>query len=269
VLKVSTNNPSGERKLGITEQALMVSRDDCPVQDTLNTGADAWGDVGSDFVLIPDRLPPSRIELARERLLLCRLYLGLIRSIGDDYGAEFAAHSDSSSLRTIGIYVFLRTVMCSPVHAARIARALKLPRSLVLRRLQEMVKRGYVERIGNAYRVTDKVNIPGLQLKLQRRIDMIVETARKLTELSTSTRPAGAAQSTARQQSTGPARGPAVEAENEDSTGRQRSVQMPSRQLAQAVAGNPCPNLPITLGKLPGQRVVSSHLSRATSERKS
>jgi hypothetical protein len=43
-----------------------------------------------------------------------------------------------------------------------------------------MVKHGYVERVGNAYRVTDKVNIPELQSKLQRRIDMVAETAKKL-----------------------------------------------------------------------------------------
>lgn len=118
---------------------------------------------------------------------MCRLYLGLIRSISDDYGAAFAAHNDSSTFRTIGIYVFLRTVMCSPARASTIANALKLPRVTVLRRLQEMVKQGYVERVGNAYRVTDKVNIPDLNEKLQRRIDMIMDTARELSKLQTST----------------------------------------------------------------------------------
>jgi hypothetical protein len=138
----------------------------------------------AEFVLVDERRPPSRIELARERMLVSRLYLGLIRSISDDYGVEFAARSDSLAYRTIGIYVFLRTVMCSPVRASQIARTLKMPRVLVLRRLQEMVKHGYVERVGNAYRITDKVNIPDLRTKLQRRIDMITETAKKLSELS-------------------------------------------------------------------------------------
>jgi hypothetical protein len=136
-----------------------------------------------DFVLVHDAKPPRRIDLARERMLMCRLYLGLIRSMHDDYGASFTAHSDSATFRTIGIYVFLRTVMCSPVRASTIAQALKLPRVTVLRRLQEMVKHGYVERVGNAYRVTDKVNIPDLREKLSRRIDMIVATARELSEL--------------------------------------------------------------------------------------
>jgi len=47
-----------------------------------------------------------------------------------------------------------------------------------------MLKHGYVERVGNAYRVTDKVNVPDLKNKLQRRIDMIVETVKKLSELN-------------------------------------------------------------------------------------
>jgi hypothetical protein len=144
-------------------------------------------DPDSDFVLVQEVRPPQRIELARERMLLCRLYLGIIRSLNDDYGTAFGSHSDSSTFRAIGIYVFLRTVMCSPVRATTIANALKLPRVTVLRRLQEMVKHGYVERVGNAYRVTDKVNIPDLKQKLQRRIDMIMETAKELSKLETST----------------------------------------------------------------------------------
>jgi len=155
-------------------------------QSETRDDAHAWADQCSDFVLIAEGKPPSRIELARERMLICRLYLGLMRTITDDYGAEFAAHSDSLAYRTIGIYVFLRTVMCSPVRASQIAHVLKLPRVAVLRRLQEMVKHGYAERVGNAYRVTDKVNIPDLQKKLQRRINMVAETAKRLSEVRAS-----------------------------------------------------------------------------------
>ena len=140
-----------------------------------------WDDLS--FVLVDDIKPSPRIKLARERMLMSRLYLGLIRGINDDYGAEFAAHNDSCTLRAIGIYVFLRTVMCSPVRASTIAQTLKLPRTTVIHRLHDMEKQGYVERVGNAYRVTDKVNIPELQESLQRRIDLIIETARELSKL--------------------------------------------------------------------------------------
>ena len=99
-------------------------------QDETHSGENAFHDQGSDFVLIQEGKPPSRIELARERMLISRLYLGLLRTITDDYGTEFAAQSDSLTYRTIGIYVFLRTVMCSPVRASQIAHALKLPRRI-------------------------------------------------------------------------------------------------------------------------------------------
>ena len=62
------------------------------------------------------------------------------------------------------------------------ARSEAAPRIRV-RRLEELIKHDYVERVGNAYRVTDKVNIPDLQKKLQRRIDMVAETAKRLAEL--------------------------------------------------------------------------------------
>jgi hypothetical protein len=41
--------------------------------------------------------------------------------------------------------------------------------------------------VGNAYRVTDKVNVPDLQEKLQRRIDMLIDTANELSRLRAST----------------------------------------------------------------------------------
>jgi IclR-like helix-turn-helix domain-containing protein len=155
-------------------------------QDEAYSEVHPFVDHGSDFVLIEEGKPPSRIELARERMLISRLYLGLLQTITDDYGTEFAAQSDSLTYRTIGVYVFLRTVMCSPVRASQIAHALKLPRATVLRRLQELVKDRYVERVGNAYRVTDQVNIPDLRNKLQRRIDMVIETAKRLSKLASS-----------------------------------------------------------------------------------
>ena len=52
---------------------------------------------------------------------------GRVSRLTDDFGAEFAAHSDSLPYRTIGIYVFLRHRLCSPVRS-QIAHALKLSR---------------------------------------------------------------------------------------------------------------------------------------------
>jgi hypothetical protein len=147
-----------------------------------------WRVLGDDFVLMDEAKPPPRFAHARERMLMCRLYLSLIRSIGEDYGAPFAGQDDSASFRAVGIYVLFRTMMCSPVHASAAAHALKLPRATVLHALQTLMKHGWVERVGNAYRATEKVNIPDLTARMQARIEMIAETARRLAELRTSMR---------------------------------------------------------------------------------
>jgi len=170
--------------------ALQDHSDKCGPAKPSEESPSTWTAAGEEFLLLDTVQPPSRIALARERMLLSRLYLGLIRSLNDDYGADFVRQNDSATFRTIGIYLFLRTAMCSPVRASTVAQALKLPRATVLRRLEEMIKQGYVERIGNAYRVTDKVNIPDLQQRLQQRIDMILETARELSKLTGTDGPA-------------------------------------------------------------------------------
>lgn len=179
---MSSHNMSAENS---TQNSIRNEDEAPPLQcEAPDDDASAFIDHGSDFVMVTEGKPPSRIALARERMLICRLYVGLLQTITDDYGMEFAAQSDSIAYRTVGIYVFLRTVMCSPARASQIAHALRLPRAAVLRRLQDLVKHGYVERVGNAYRVTDKVNIPDLQDKLQRRIDMVTETAKKLAAVT-------------------------------------------------------------------------------------
>jgi hypothetical protein len=185
IWQLSVNSGASHR--GSEEMPVVISenRQSSQAQGAKPMEEKTWRESGCDFVLV-DHQPPPRIELARERLLMSRLYLGLIQSMNEDYGTAFGAHSDSATFRTIGIYVFLRTIMCSPVSASKIATSLKLRRIIVVRRLQEMVKHGYLERVGNAYRVTDKVNIPDLKNRLQRRVDMIIETARKLSELESS-----------------------------------------------------------------------------------
>lgn len=152
--------------------------------------AQLWRTLGDDLVLMKDVDPSPRFPHARERLLMCRLYLGLIRSLSEDYGAPFGVQSDSASVRAIGIYVLFRTILCVPAYASTIAQALKLPRASTLHGLQELIKHGYVERVGNAYRATEKANLPDIGDKMQARIDMIFETARQLAELRASMRAA-------------------------------------------------------------------------------
>jgi hypothetical protein len=169
-----------------TEDAATGPEEVLPAPTDAQVEAQLWRALGDDLVLMKDVNPPARFAYARERLLMSRLYLGLIRSLSEDYGAPFGVQSDSASVRAIGIYIFFRTIMCAPAYASTVAQALKLSRAAALHGLQELIKHGYIERVGNAYRATEKVNLPDIGDKMQARIDMIVETARQLAELRAS-----------------------------------------------------------------------------------
>ena len=112
--------------------------------------AQLWRALGDDFVEMKDVTPPARFPHARERMLICRLYLGLIRTLSNDLSAPFVASSNNASVRAIGIYVYFRTVMCAPVNAGTVSQALRIPRAVALHGLQELIKHGYVERVSNA-----------------------------------------------------------------------------------------------------------------------
>jgi hypothetical protein len=90
MISLSLRGPVGVKAMSVnSDHQTAFSHDDAHIDNHF------WQDQAIDFVLVEEGRPPSRIERARERLLISRLYLGLIRSICDDYGAEFAARSDS------------------------------------------------------------------------------------------------------------------------------------------------------------------------------
>jgi class 3 adenylate cyclase/predicted ATPase len=55
-------------------------------------------------------------------MLICRLYLGLMRTTTDDYGTEFATHSDSLAYRTIGIYGHRRQLLLAIAEASGVQK---------------------------------------------------------------------------------------------------------------------------------------------------
>jgi hypothetical protein len=113
-------------------------------------------------------------------MVMCRLYLDLVRSLDADY---FPGLHDSYSLKVVGIYVYVRTMMGVPTTSSATARWLDIPRGTVLRRLEELIKLGYVKRAGKAYVTTDKVDLPDIERKVKRRINMIITSAKKLSEM--------------------------------------------------------------------------------------
>ena len=52
------------------------------------------------------------------------------------------------------------------------------PRNVVTQRLDELIKRGYVEHSGNRYKMTAKLNVPNLQRHMRSNISIIQKAAR-------------------------------------------------------------------------------------------
>ena len=54
------------------------------------------------------------------------------------------------------------------------------PRNVVTQRLDELIKRGYVEHRGNRYKMTAKINVPNLQRHVRSNISIIQAAAKQL-----------------------------------------------------------------------------------------
>ena len=117
-----------------------------------------------DFVVIDEAGLPTQVMDSREHF--CRPSTGLICARQDGDGIEFAVRPDSRALRTVGTYIFLRTLMRTVERSHTAAQALTLKKTTMNPELQETM------RVCEAYRVTD--NVDDLQNGLPHRIDMIV-----------------------------------------------------------------------------------------------
>jgi len=83
-------------------------------------GTPPWDHLDCDFVMVDDTQPPRRIEMGRERLLMCRLYIGLIRSLNDDYGAVFAQNDKYGDAGFEGVARMLRRYRRDPTKILRV-----------------------------------------------------------------------------------------------------------------------------------------------------
>jgi hypothetical protein len=120
-----------------------------------------------DSVAIGEVLPLSRIMNESERLLLCRLHADLIRSLHGDHETAVAADDGGRTLRTFRIYAFLRALTGDPLRAG----TTREPKTIANRQLQEIMRNGYADRLGDPYRATEKGNVPE---GLKHRIDKVV-----------------------------------------------------------------------------------------------
>src|SRR5262249_2962714 len=131
-----------------------------------------------------DVMPPlvmthTDIAFANERAIIADMLINLLTNVRLTYLPDLEP-ADANELLLTGAHVLIAQLGSQPATAAEISRVIGRPRAVVSQRLDELIKRGYVERVANRYKMTAKFNVPNLQRHMRSNINMIQTAAKRL-----------------------------------------------------------------------------------------
>src|SRR3954465_3861895 len=95
----------------------------------------------------------TEIALANERAITPDLWTTLLTNVRLTYLPDLEP-ADAHELLLTGAHVLIAQLGSQPATVAEISRVIGRPRNVVTQRLDELIKRGYVERGGNRYKLT-------------------------------------------------------------------------------------------------------------------
>src|SRR4029453_1985955 len=104
----------------------------------------------------------TEIAFANERAIIADMLMNLLTNIRLTYLPDLEP-ADGHELLLTGAHVLIAQLGGQLATAAEISRVIGRPRDVVMHRLDELIERGYVERCGNRYKMTTKLNVPNLQ----------------------------------------------------------------------------------------------------------
>src|SRR5262245_18095399 len=104
----------------------------------------------------------SEIAWANERAIIADMIMNLLTNVRLTYLPDLEP-ADAHELLLIGAHVLLAQLGSQLAMAGDICRVIGRPLDVVIHRLEELVERGYVERCGNRYKMTTKLNVPNLR----------------------------------------------------------------------------------------------------------
>jgi len=126
----------------------------------------------------------TEIAWANERAIIADMIINLLTNIRLTYLPDLEP-ADANELLLIGAHVLIAQLGSQLATAAEISRVIGRPRDVVIHRLDELIDRGYVERRGNRYKMTTKLNVPNLQRHMRSNINIIQAAAKQLSASST------------------------------------------------------------------------------------
>ena len=127
------------------------------------------------------------IRAARQRLVLCRLMIDIMRSLHGAYAPPHELFGARLETFFIGVCVALGELEERPFTIRKIAAYMRVPRTTVLRRLDRLQSWGLIHRQGHSYYMDKKALNSLLGMRSYQQIRRLLEKAsEELTALDTS-----------------------------------------------------------------------------------
>src|ERR1700754_2976967 len=99
---------------------------------------------------------PHTVRSARQRLVLCRLMIDIMRSVHGAYAPASEPFGGRLETFFIGLCVALGQIEDKPFSVSKIAAYMRVPRTTVIRRLDRLQRWGLLSRQGNRYYMEEK-----------------------------------------------------------------------------------------------------------------
>jgi DNA-binding IclR family transcriptional regulator len=121
----------------------------------------------------------TEIAFANERAIIADMLINLLTNIRLTHLPDLEP-PDAHELLLTGAHILMAQLGSQPATASELSRVIGRPRDVVMRWLDELLERGYVEHRSNRYKVTTKFNVRNLQRHMQTNISIIQAAAKQL-----------------------------------------------------------------------------------------
>ena len=127
-----------------------------------------------------------RIKKARQRLVLCRLMIDMMRTVHGAYAPLSEPFGPRLETFFIALCVAIGDIDGKPFSVAKIAAYMRVPRTTVMRRLNRLQSWGLIERQGRHYYMHEKTLNSLIGMRSYQQVRRILRKAsRELTVLDT------------------------------------------------------------------------------------
>jgi hypothetical protein len=126
------------------------------------------------------------IKKARQRLVLCRLMIDVMRTVHTAYAPAGEPFGTRLETFFIALCVALGDIDGKPFSVAKIAAYMRVPRTTVIRRLDQLRRWGLIDRQGRRYHIREKTLNSLIGMRSYRQVRRFLsEATQELTILDT------------------------------------------------------------------------------------